>query len=211
MANELWISDATGFHGWIVDAEGNASTETDYEPETSQRFTIGVEGIFNRAQADTIRGLIAELVETGFLAAYPNKGVQYPTGVINESWAPTLRYLRSWPDDTDATTDADSGLSTECPWVPPAHTEEEPVNIEPEGTETPGQVTISEGDEHELVTEWQAICNEILMDTETEEDYFLEVDGHFGSETRKTTKLVQSILDLPVTGQVDQATWEAIS
>jgi len=197
MANELWISDSAGFHGWIVDKKGDLSTETDYEPETRQVLTVGVEHPFTQVQADTVRELTAELVDIGLLDPYPSKGVQYPTGA---EWPETLRYLRSWPDDTDITSLADTGLSTECPWIQP----------DTEDTEPPGQVTIQEGDEHELVTEWQAVCNEILMDTETEEDYFLEVDGLFGSETRKTTKLVQQILNVTVTGIVNQETWEAV-
>ncbi len=199
MANELWIRDSAGFHGWTVTEKGDLSTETDYEPETRQVLDVGVEGSFNQVQADTIRELIAELVQIGLLDEYPNRGVQYPTGAPSN-----IRYLRCWPDDTDQVSTADLGLSTQCPW-------EDAVPVDdPVDTEPPGQATICEGDEHELVTEWQVVCNEILADAETEEDYFLDVDGVFGSETRKTTKLVQSVLKVPTTGIVDQATWEAV-
>ena len=198
MANELWISDVTGLHGWTVDSKGNVSDEAWYDPMVRQVLSIGVEEPFTRKQADAVRELIAELVEADLLDEYPSKGVQYPTGTHVDHWEPTMRYLRSWPDDTDATTTADTGLSTECPWIPPQEPEPEP------------EATIQEGDENGLVLEWQAICNEILMDTETEENYFLEVDGKFGPETRKTTKLVQSTLNIPTTGTVDETTWQAL-
>jgi len=84
------------------------------------------------------------------------------------------------------------------------------------GHDVPGQVTVMSGDEGPEVETWQTVINEIL-DSEPERYVgdptgldLISVDGVFGDETQAATSHVQAILEIPVTGSCDQATWDAV-
>ena len=78
--------------------------------------------------------------------------------------------------------------------------------------DVPGQVVLEPGMTGPEVTAWQAVCNEVLgMQTETHSEVELLIpDGQFGEQTEHVTRIVQTILEVPVTGRVDEDTWTAV-
>ena len=67
----------------------------------------------------------------------------------------------------------------------------------------PGQPTVQIGDSGEAVKQAQRALRRTPNTT-------LTVDGHFGPLTQTATTQFQQQAGLPVTGYVDQATWEAL-
>ena len=67
------------------------------------------------------------------------------------------------------------------------------------------------GDKGEAVETWQAVCNEILHMNDSIEAEPIGVDGSFGEQTEELTRVIQQELGVPVTGVLDQATWDAVS
>ena len=83
---------------------------------------------------------------------------------------------------------------------------------EEDGVDVPGQVVLEPGMTGPEVTAWQAVCNEILAtQTETHSEVeLLTPDGSFGEQTEHVTRIIQTILEVPVTGRVDEDTWTAV-
>ena len=67
------------------------------------------------------------------------------------------------------------------------------------------------GEQGESVEAWQAVCNEILLRNDSIDAEPIPVDGSFGEQTENLTRIVQAELGVPVTGALDQATWDAVS
>ena len=67
------------------------------------------------------------------------------------------------------------------------------------------------GEQGESVEAWQAVCNEILLRNDSMDAEPIPVDGSFGEQTENLTRIVQAELGVPVTGALDQATWDAVS